>query len=520
MSDTKIEIIERNDRGSNEDENQVQTQDLLEEKEVDPGLSSKSDLTIQITPKTYNVTTETQPHPNHSTINQNIPTTRIDQNDHLLNIGSSRRPRSRFSRAFYRKFRKLYRFLMVVFPPVQAVEKISKWSSRTSSIIEDYAPWTQVLKDLFIVFYLIVWFTLVPLGIVAYYLDWNSKTVFILNFFGVICLTWLLDFAIETLGFRYRKTMRVLLRISSENIVRLIIGIFLLIDDYTRIVQAHLLGAIIGNILVVTGFYMLIGGIAQSHRTYQVKVAKTSSSMLGLAALSLILPAGFHLTSPEDTEEAVLLLSRVIAFVLLGLYALYVVFKFRTHSYLFNAENNRQVVPGDNRSTSQLVPLARVNTGASERPVMQLPVYFHIIFIVVTVVLLSFNLRFLVFSIHELKNEFKFSQTFIGLIVLPLIELFGFIPMALDDMDFIIGVAIGSSMQVILFVTPVLILVGWIISKPLSLFFQLFETCVLFMSVLIINYVLLDGTAHWLEGAMLLTTYLLIAISFALYPTT
>lgn len=87
-----------------------------------------------------------------------------------------------------------------------------------------------------------------------------------------------------------------------------------------------------------------------------------------------------------------------------------------------------------------------------------------------------------------------------------------------DKMDLAIGVAVGSSMQIALFVTPLMVIIGWIIGQPMTLFFNTFETCVLFISVLIVNYLIQDGESNWLEGVLLLSTYIIIAIAIFFYP--
>lgn len=115
------------------------------------------------------------------------------------------------------------------------------------------------------------------------------------------------------------------------------------------------------------------------------------------------------------------------------------------------------------------------------------------------------------------------SRTFIGLILLPIVgnaaEHVTAVSVAMKNkMDLAIGVAIGSSMQIALFVTPLMVIIGWIIGEPMTLFFNTFETCVLFVTVLIVNYLIQDGESNWLEGVMLISTYIIIAIAVFYYP--
>ncbi|CAG8785608.1 10527_t:CDS:2, partial [Acaulospora morrowiae] len=127
-------------------------------------------------------------------------------------------------------------------------------------------------------------------------------------------------------------------------------------------------------------------------------------------------------------------------------------------------------------------------------------------------------------SIEGIVESSGLSKTFIGIVLLPVIgnaaEFTTSINAAArNKMDFAVKIAAGSSMQIALFITPSLVLFGWIIGQDFTLHFQLFETVVFFISVLITNYLILDGKSNWLEGAMLLATYAIISLSFFHYPT-
>ena len=131
--------------------------------------------------------------------------------------------------------------------------------------------------------------------------------------------------------------------------------------------------------------------------------------------------------------------------------------------------------------------------------------------------------RYLVDSIDAIVQTAHISKTFIGLILLPIVgnaaeHVTACVVAWKDKMDLAIGVAIGSSMQIALFVTPFLVILGWIIGQPMTLHFQLFETVVFFLSVLVVNYLIQDGKSNYLEGAMCLGTYIIIALAFYVYP--
>lgn len=127
-------------------------------------------------------------------------------------------------------------------------------------------------------------------------------------------------------------------------------------------------------------------------------------------------------------------------------------------------------------------------------------------------------------SIDAIVVETGISKTFIGIVLIPIVgnaaeHVTAIVVATKDKMDLAVGVAIGSSMQIALFLTPFCVLIGWFIDQPMSLLFTTFETCALFATVLMLNYIVMDGESNWLEGTMLLGTYLVIAIAFWNYPS-
>lgn len=182
---------------------------------------------------------------------------------------------------------------------------------------------------------------------------------------------------------------------------------------------------------------------------------------------------------------------------------LYLFFQLKTHSNLFDAEAQAEV------------------EDAQEEPSMN-PWAAAVVLLVVTV-LVSICADYLVGSIDALVEKVHISKTFIGLILLPIVgnaaEHVTAVVVALKDkMDLAMGVAIGSSLQIALLVTPFLVVLGWIMDKPMTLHFETFETVVFFLSVLVTTYVIQDGKSNYLEGAMLLGLYIIIALAFLVYP--
>jgi Ca2+:H+ antiporter len=275
-----------------------------------------------------------------------------------------------------------------------------------------------------------------------------------------------------------------------------------------------MLGSILSNILLVLGCCFLAGGIHNTtsgtargiQQGFNSTVASTMSSLMAVASASLIIPATLYAVladSEEDSDHNILILSHGTAIVLLVLYVLYLVFQLRTHADLFDAEQGSE--DDADSDESQMGPVAAA---------------FVLVVITIAVAVCA---EYLVDSIDALVQTAHISKTFIGLILLPIVgnaaEHVTAVVVALKDkMDLAMGVAIGSSMQIALLVTPFLVILGWIMDKPMTLHFETFETVVFFLSVLVVTYVIQDGKSNYLEGAMLLGLYLIIALAFLVYP--
>ncbi|ODV59397.1 Vcx1p [Ascoidea rubescens DSM 1968] len=364
----------------------------------------------------------------------------------------------------------------------------------------------------------------VPLGIIAGILDWNSTVVFSLNFFAIVPLAAILSFATEELASNVGETVGGLLNATFGNAVELIVSIIALKENQIRIVQASMLGSILSNLLLVLGCCFIAGGYNRSIQKFNMTIAQTMSSLMALACVSLLIPAAFNAgmkgddyhSSPEDPSPEVLALSRGTSIILLIIYILYLFFQLYTHKNVFE-ESDDSPDHTDIRSSHGSVRSFATNSSETLSPLASVTV------LILSTVLVSFCADYLVSSIDDLVEQSGLSKTFIGLIVIPIVgnaaeHVTAVVVAVKDKMDLAVGVAVGSSMQIALFVTPFMVLIGWILNIPMSLYFSTFETAVLFVSVLITNYLIMDGESNWLEGVMLLGTYFIVALAFFYYP--
>lgn len=361
-----------------------------------------------------------------------------------------------------------------------------------------------------------------PLGIIAGKLGWSSSLVFSLNFLAIIPLAALLAFATEELASHVGETLGGLLNATFGNAVELIVSIIALKENQIRIVQASMLGSILSNLLLVLGCCFIAGGYNRLQQTFNQTVAQTMSSLLALATAGLIIPAAFHASFPKSEEglndQKILALSRGASIVLLLIYVLFLLFQLKTHKGLFEGVNEDSTEDEEQRLQNQ-----NVGAGSKDEDEATLSSVSSIVVLFIVTVIVSICADYLVGSIDDIVETSGLSKTFIGLIVIPIVgnaaeHVTAVVVAIKDKMDLAIGVAVGSSLQIALFVTPFMVLVGWIIDVPMSLYFSTFETAVLFISVLIANYLILDGESNWLEGAMLLGTYAIIALAFFFLP--
>ncbi|KAF2021038.1 calcium/proton exchanger family protein [Aaosphaeria arxii CBS 175.79] len=353
--------------------------------------------------------------------------------------------------------------------------------------------------------YVNVLLVFVPIGIVAGALGWNPTAVFVLNFIAIVPLASLLSFATEELSAKLGQTLGGLLNATFGNAVELIVSIVALREGEIRIVQSSMLGSILSNILLVLGCCFLAGGIREQERSFNETVASTMSSLMAVACASLIIPATLYAAlkdSKAETDGGILLLSHGTSIILLVLYLLYLYFQLFSHHDLFD-------------------DVEAQNPEDEEEHILS-PVAAGVVLVVVTV-MVAVCAEYLVDSIDSIVETAHISKTFIGLVLLPIVgnaaeHVTAVIVAYKGKMDLAINVAIGSSMQIALFVTPFLVILGWIIDQPMTLHFQGFETVVFFLSVLVVNYLIQDGKSNYLEGAMCLGTYTIIALAFYVYP--
>ncbi|KAF8422544.1 Sodium/calcium exchanger protein-domain-containing protein [Tirmania nivea] len=366
----------------------------------------------------------------------------------------------------------------------------------------------------------------VPVALVFGFLNINPVAVFVLNFLAIVPLASVLSDATEELAEHVGHTLGGLLNATFGNATELIISIFALRKGEIRIVQASMLGSILSNILLVLGMCFFFGGLGRSEQTFNNTAASTMASLMTVASASLIIPAALYQTiapTKEPKFDSILQLSRATAIVILILYLMYIYFQFFSHHKFFTedeaATQNTQGQP----TNGETITTSATTTSRETLHDTVLTRNQAAVVLLLTTVTVSICADYLVKTIDNIVDAVGLSKTFIGLILIPIVgnaaEHVTSVVVAMEDkMNLAVNIALGSGLQIALLVTPLLVILGWIIGQPMSLYFQTFETVVFFVSVLVANFLILDGKSNYLEGAMLIGIYVIIAVSFYVYP--
>jgi Ca2+:H+ antiporter len=330
----------------------------------------------------------------------------------------------------------------------------------------------------------------------------HPTALFVCAALGIIPLAGQIGCATEALAARSGAAIGGLLNVTFGNAAELIIGLIALSKGLTSVVKASITGSIIGNVLLVLGLSALLGGAKYSEQRFNRIAARASTISLSLAAVALIIPSVFHAASREGpTGWSPVLEQRLslgIAIVLFVTYACVLAFTLKTHKELFVGTTSGADAPDWSRRRSLVVLLIAT----------------------AFVALLS---EFLVGSIESVRNSLGLTEVFIGVIVVAIVgnaaEHSTAVTTAMKNkMDLSVGIAVGSSLQIALFVAPVLVFLSYAMGQPMDLEFTMPEIVAVVVSVYILFQISGDGETNWIEGVQLLSLYLILTILFFYLP--
>ena len=358
----------------------------------------------------------------------------------------------------------------------------------------------------------------IPLAVGLEIAHASPVIVFFAAALGVIPTAALMGESTEHLAARSGPGIGGLLNVTFGNAPELIIAFFALEKGLQEVVKASIAGSILGNVLLVLGASMLVGGWNREKQTFNSTAAMAQSGMLLLALLALILPALFELINggglPPVSEEGagfaescggigsancsdLKTMSFIVAIILIGSYAAGLLFSLKTHRSLFNPYSEDEEHEGGTWTTKRaLISLA------------------------VAGVLVGLMSEVLVGSIEEASKDIGISQFFVGIFIVAIVgnaaeHWVAVLVAAKNKMDLAVNIAIGSSAQIALFVAPVLVLLSFVFGpEPMPLVFNGYELGAMIFAVLIANFLTQDGESNWFEGLQLIAVYAVMGVVF------
>lgn len=344
----------------------------------------------------------------------------------------------------------------------------------------------------------------VPISAAAHFLGWGELIVFVTAAIAIIPLAGWMGHATEEIAVVVGPSLGGLLNATFGNATELIIALIALNAGLVNVVKSSITGSIISNLLLVMGLSMLLGGIKFKEQDFQPVIARMNASSMNLAVIAILIPTAVDFTSPSITEPTLQRLSVAVAVVLILVYGLTLLFSMKTHAYLYDVGTaEEEGIESEPHESSNL------------------PLWIGVLLAATLVV--AVESEWLVDTLEIATEQLGLSELFTGVILLPIIgnaaEHATAVTVALKNkMDLSVSVAVGSSMQIALFVAPVLVIAGWIMGKPMDLDFNNFQLIAVAVSILIANSISSDGNSNWLEGTLLLATYTIIGLAFFFHP--
>jgi len=361
--------------------------------------------------------------------------------------------------------------------------------------------WKAYLKrsmgEVFLTSWMNILLIFVPFSLISQYAGWGDGVTFVFTLLALCPLAERISFVTEDLAKYTNDTLGGLLNASMGNVTEMIVSLTALSNSNFRLVQVSLLGSVLSNLLLVLGTAFLVGGVKHSSQKFNKNAAVTNTGLLNLALMSLAFPSILNATHDASDEggRSVLILSRITGLFMLIIYGLMVYYQLHTHKHLFEGQEE----------------------GDESDPVLGM--YGSLVWMAGITVLIAIESDIVVDVIKGASADLGIPELFIYAILLPIVGnaaehaaaiIFAF----KNKMEICLGIALGSATQISVFVIPLVIVVGWMIGKEISLDFHIFETATVLLALLISAFTLNNGESDWLRGVMLIAAYTFISIAF------
>ena len=334
----------------------------------------------------------------------------------------------------------------------------------------------------------------VPVSIASYYLNLNPVFTFFMTGAAIVAISHVLVEATGIIAQRVSNTISALINASFGNALEFFIAVFALRQGLVEMVKASIIGSIMLNVLFLIGLSMFFGGLKYKEQRFNKDSAGLSSTMLIIVVVGLVLPSMYSMLVAKPAPAMNLAVSVILGVI----YLLSLLYTLVTHKHLFVVER-------------EVPPQARYRPWSLR---------IAVVLMFISIGLGSFEASLLVNTITPLISSMGLTETFVGLVLIAMltnipehISAVGFARK--NNMTLSLEIGMSSALQIALFVVPILVLLSTTLTgSALDLVFTPFELVSLVMTAMIANYISADGICHWLEGAQLISVYLLIAIAF------
>ena len=350
----------------------------------------------------------------------------------------------------------------------------------------------------------------IALTFIGKLLHLSPVVIFIFSGLGIIPLAAWISGATEEISLVLGPSIGGLLNATFGNATEMIISIVALSQGLIDVVKASLAGSIIANLLLALGLAIFFGGLRFKEQKFSPSVARINASSLTLSTIVLLTPSAIHLTSGKLPTDVLNKFSYATSILLLLFYGMMLYFSIKHQQDIEDLKELNEELAEEIEEEHGRVDKS-VNMGLQVGLLLGLTV------------IMVFVSDVLVESLQEAIEIVKLTQLFTGIILIPIfsgvVEYITCVTFATKNkMEGAVAVAIGSSLQIALFVAPITVLVGWAIGQPMNLEFNLFSGLAVAVAVVITNSVSTDGRSNWLEGALLLITYIVLGIAFYFHP--
>ena len=342
-------------------------------------------------------------------------------------------------------------------------------------------------------FYLMIIF--IPISFFLALLNLDPVITFIITLLALVPLAVIIGYTTKQIALQTNPTIGGLVSATFGNLIELIIAIIALREGLINVVKGSIIGSIIGNLLLLIGLSIMVGGFKYKHQRFNKEAIGVSSTMLIIVVVGIVIPSIYAIMKPENINTP--LFGDFVAGIMALIYIAGLIFSLKTHKDLFDATDEIKA--------------------AHEKPILSIK--FASLILILATIFAAIESEFLVGTIKQAALSLGITEMFIGAVLIAIItnvaEKSTAIHFALENkLDLSLEIGLSSAIQIALFVVPILVFVSQIFGYGFFLFFSLFEIIAVILTVTVINHLATDGRCNWLEGAQLISVYLIIAIAF------